>query len=268
MRYKKHARFHLKDGEVLTTDGVLHIPTEEDWFKLLGMPYIAAKERSAELYHHYLEAKDHTWGNIFQFLPKETPLPAAEKPAQQNLIIYPDFKQSGVWQWEAPWVVDTNKVWINLYGRWLIVNHKSEAASRYQVFVNKFPRIREENRQELEQLLIEPDWEAMGTSSILPNVLDGELAAGARGDKWHGMPSEQRINIDLIVPTQDMVLTRHVRRYWEQYRLTGHMRDVDGYLPVAVKFEDDNQYYITTGHHRYSVAKLYNLSESRKCIKS
>jgi hypothetical protein len=267
MQYEKHAKFRLKDGEVLTSHGVLNIPTEEDWFKLLGIPYTPAKDRSVELYHHYFEAKDHNWGNLLQFLGDKTESPAEEKPEQKSLIPVnvDNFTSSHHhWEYESPWLIDDHDhlVWVNVFTRWLILPRESGKARAYQKLLHKFPSIREAHRSELAERLTPPHWDVHGTSAMLTNLLDGELVAGVRGDKWHGSPSLEMIPIDLIVPLDDMVLMRHVRRYWEQYKTKGHMRDKDGYLPVVLRFADDPfKVYLSNGHHRYYVARhLFNLS--------
>jgi hypothetical protein len=263
MQYEKRSKFRLKKGEVISVDGVLNIPTEENWFTLLGMPYIPAKDRSAEIYHHYFESKEHRWGNLLQFLQDKTDSAAEEKPTQKSLItVSPEFTSSNHhWDYEYPWVVNDNLVWVNIFTRWLIVPRNSEKARQYQKFVHKFPRIRETHRAELAQMIVARDWDALGTSAVFANLLDGELVADARGDYWHGSPRFEMVHIDDIVPTQDMVLMSHVRRYWEQYVRSGHMRDKDDYLPVVIRFRDDSKYYLMNGHHRYWVARhLFNLS--------
>lgn len=115
---KLHAPFHVNEGYVYANERRLRIETEEDWFALIGIPYLPPEERTAATYTKLL--RGHAWGDPARFTERQHALIQAS-PARMEAprgAAPKKAKKAGVWDWEPPWL-DSEQVWIHVgYGEW------------------------------------------------------------------------------------------------------------------------------------------------------
>ncbi len=130
---KDKAPFVVKDGYVWSGEKKLRVNLEDDWFDLLGIPFIEPKNRSAGFYKKLLTDKAHRYGDPKQYLPPE--------PKQVTMFTALDLEEFGyqaikrhedeqsgkdakaksteAFEWCTPWLCSDGKVWVHVgYGEY------------------------------------------------------------------------------------------------------------------------------------------------------
>lgn len=276
--FKKTSPFKCEDGFVWYDNQPLWLDKEEKWFRLLGMPYLQASERTLERYRHLITARTHRYGNPEPmlarpiYLPTETVVNSVSelrqltlfdtKPKQVPRIILmeqPAPSASTVWSLDDLFTVN-NMVWVNCDNRWSLEPSDSQEVQSFIRSIQKNPAALHGLTEQLRQYLaVEPDWKGHEFS------FGDEVEWDFKDDvlhKWQSRPKIEDVPVENILPgTQDSALKRHVRKYFNRYKTMGRagFRNEQDQFPTALKFIDDEHYYITDGHHRYMTAILLNL---------
>jgi hypothetical protein len=130
---KDKAPFAVQDGYVWMGEKRLRINLEDDWFDLLGIPFIEPKNRNAGFYHKLFKEKSHQYGDPTRYLPpvpKQTAMFTSDqlqdfewRAAQRHEDATPgkDVKKSkaDLFEWEKPWLCADGKVWVHVgYGQY------------------------------------------------------------------------------------------------------------------------------------------------------
>lgn len=128
-RYK--APFTVRDGYIWGGEQKLHIPDEQAYFALLGIPYIEPKDRTIEAYQRLIKW-GHKWGDVRQFIPMPKRENNPQKP-KNNPYWYEwaESRETGQpspnkpkrdkpqWDWTKPFLCDDGMVWVHIgYGEW------------------------------------------------------------------------------------------------------------------------------------------------------
>ena len=149
-RYK--APFTVKDGYIWSGVQKLHIPDEQAYFDLLGIPYIEPKDRTIEAYQRLIRW-GHKWGDVSRFIPKKTAnLPKnnpywhewlEERKTGQESAQKPK-KAKPQWEWTKPFLCDDGMVWVHVgYGKWGKFPMDSHEAQTQLDYFRRMPRSRE-----------------------------------------------------------------------------------------------------------------------------
>jgi hypothetical protein len=136
--HQYRAPFRVESGYIWTKDGganvqKLHIPDEQVWFELLGIPFIEPKDRSIETYQRLIRW-GHVWGDVNDYLPAPSPKPVEADKPKNNPYAWDEWmetRKSAVnapkkatpkkteWEWTAPFLCNDGLVWVHVgYGKW------------------------------------------------------------------------------------------------------------------------------------------------------
>lgn len=163
MAFKRfHAPFSVKDGYIWDGEQKLHIPDEQAYFALLGIPYIEPKDRTIEAYQRLIKW-GHKWGDVMQFIPTPKRENNPEKPknnpywhewTEERKTAQPSpnkpKREKSQWNWTKPFLCDDGMVWVHIgYGKWA---KKSQDDSQTRAYLESYrlnPRSREARASDL-----------------------------------------------------------------------------------------------------------------------
>lgn len=132
------APFRVESGYIWTKDSganvqKLHIPDEQAWFGLLGIPFIEPKDRSIDTYQRLIRW-GHVWGDVNDYLPAPSPKAVDADKSKSNSYAFEEWVESPKntaqtpkkatpkktqWEWTAPFLCDDGLVWVHVgYGKW------------------------------------------------------------------------------------------------------------------------------------------------------
>lgn len=133
---KQRAPFRLHDGYVWVNEQKLRISTEQDWFDLLGIPFVDPADRSVRTYARMFAARL-KWGDPAQFLMRQQALQITAAPKLKE-VSKPGIKRKAASAptlssvWERPWMQDDGRVLLHAgYGEWAFYDPDDEYARQY-----------------------------------------------------------------------------------------------------------------------------------------
>lgn len=245
LKYGKPS-FRVEKGNVMFGDRRVPVRTENEFFALLGLPFIEPKDRRKLTYEAYFR-KAHKWGDPRVLLPTPAPeLRLLWNYTPETLAAYPvplDFIDEG-----------TGKMWANVtLDRRNGPFERVEKGSREAAFQREFLVGTVQQRVELERLrdLLWKD-QLIDVPGVVP--IHDKLRLKPLGEPC---PTE-RIPLELVVPTQPQVYRLGVHhksymlRMFLEYPGSTWLEPSPG---IAVRFEGDAKVYIFDGHHRYMAAR-------------
>lgn len=259
LKWKK-APFRVEKGEVLLGETRVPVRNEDDFFFLIGLPYMEPKDRTEKAYKLYFGAANHAWGNAKTLIPRPAlGLRLIWNYGPEALAAYPipiDFIDE-----------ETGGVWANVSldrrnGPFELVERGSiEAQYQHEFLVGVEQRRVEQSR--LREIL----WQDQEIS--VPGYKDvGDLPVTYLLAEASG-PAE-RVLLSDIIPTQRTVYRWGVYNKAEQgQRWANWCQSARGWdreqgladawgTAKAIRFAGDNHVYLVDGHHRYMAAREIN----------
>ena len=154
--HRFNAPFKVQGGYIWSGIQKLHIPDEQAYFDLLGIPFIEPKDRTLDAYQRHIKW-GHVWGDVTRFLPASKPVDAENRrkfnPYQdiegnraENAKKPPQNAKKGnpKWEWTAPFLCDDGLVWVHVgYGKWEKKPQSDTQALAYLEHYRKLPRSRD-----------------------------------------------------------------------------------------------------------------------------
>ena len=158
---KYHAPFRMEGGYIWSKgDNVqkLHIPDEQAYFDLLGIPFIEPKDRTLERYQSLIRW-GHKWGDVSRFVHAPTPTPVNADKSENNPYSWDEWLETrnsaaktpkkgnapkAQWNWTKPFLCDDGMVWVHTgYGKWGKFPMDSHEAQTQLDYFRRLPRSRE-----------------------------------------------------------------------------------------------------------------------------
>ena len=180
---KGKTQFMLKDGYVWFGEKKLRINTEDEWFALLGFPFIEPKDRTISLYTRLLKDKNHRYGDPKQFLPPEPKqmhlFTAAQlSEAEWQAAIHADSgkpkEPPPEFEWQLPWL-HGDRVWVYLgYGEYESMVLSDERARARLRVLQQVQAVRDGDKIRLNGWLIRRESQKQNEklASILTQMMD------------------------------------------------------------------------------------------------
>lgn len=260
----KSAPFQLKEFVAYWNDAPLHIPDEQAWFRLLGLPFIPPSQRTEESLREAF-AKSKGWGNPKEFIQQAKQLTLGgdfirmhdEGAIIDHLIkkekLKPEVHLQVNYQWEKPWLFDNQNVWVTdkKQGFKLVAIDSREAALQARklsgfycgAYTQELIDWLNDLRGDVPTPNYRPEYDKEGETFPKYFVYDRYFDEAFNKESLF----EMCLSLTDIQPTQDTVSYGVAKRYFRD----NVQRDENGNLPSGIKFLD-SPVLLLNGHHRYA----------------
>lgn len=245
--------FSIEKGALWQDDQRLAVRTEEEFFTLLGLPYMEPWQRSEAAYKTHFNAKTHAWGN-----------PRALRPALPQLPLLWNYSAAVLAEYPIPdEFIDatSGKMWANTTldrsrGLFELVEKGSqEARYQHEFLVGDVQRRVELNR--LREML----WKDQEID--VPGFFDiGDLSVTYL---MTGSGELQQVPLGSLIPTQERVYRWGVYQKVETLQSTRRLRGGSDCVAFAwkhlkgIQFAGSDDVYLVDGHHRLMAARQLGL---------